>query len=86
MRKHIHAFTETGAPSFPGFISLNQEADGRHTVVVRSRGNGGNTLAVITMPPEEMEAMARAILAHRGVEITPPAPALTKAPKRGGKV
>ena len=72
-RKNIYAFTETTAPSYPGFISINQEDDGRRTVAVRNRGQGGNSIAVIQMPPHELEAMARGILAHLGIPVAAPA-------------
>lgn len=71
MRKNIFAFTETSAPSYPGYISVNREEDGRHTVAVRNRGQGGNTVAVIEMPPAELEALARGILAHLEINLVP---------------
>lgn len=70
MRKNIFAYTEASAPSYPGYISVNQEEDGRHTVAVRNRGQGGNTVAVIEMNPDELEALARGIFAHLGVDLS----------------
>lgn len=35
MRKNLFAYTEPGA-SYPGFISVNKEADGSVTITVRS--------------------------------------------------
>ena len=66
-RKNIYAFTETTAPSYPGFISLNQEESGAYSIAVRNRGHGGSSIAVIEMSGDELEAMARNILAHLGV-------------------
>ena len=75
MRTNVHAHTETGA-SRPGYISINQEESGACFVAVRNRG--GKTTASIEMNPDQLEAMARDILKHLGVNITP-APAPVKA-------
>lgn len=68
MRKNVHAHTETGA-SYPGYISINQEENGAHSVAVRNRG--GNVAASIEMNRDQLEAMARDIFAHLGVNIAP---------------
>lgn len=81
-RKTVFAFTETSAPSYPGYISVNQEEDGRHTVAVRNRGQGGNTVAVIDMPPAELEALARGILAHLEINLVPIADTKTAKAKK----
>lgn len=62
MRKNVHAFTETGTASYPGYISVNQEEDGRYTVAVRTRG--GNVPSVIEMNRDQLEALHADVGAH----------------------
>lgn len=52
--KNIHAFTETNAPSYPGYISINEEA-GRLSVSVRTRG--GQVPSLVEMNRDQLEAM-----------------------------
>ena len=68
MRTNVHAHTETGA-SRPGYISINQEEDGACYVAVRNRG--GKITASIEMNRDQLEAMARDIFKHLGVNIAP---------------
>lgn len=62
MRKNIHAFTECGHTAYPGYISVNQEEMGMCTIAARNRG--GANVAVVIMTAEQLQAMARDILAH----------------------
>lgn len=79
MRTNVHAFTETGATSYPGYISVNQEEDGRITVAVRTRG--GNVPAVIDMNRDQLEAM----YADVGAYLAATAPAPEVAPEAPSK-
>ena len=75
MRKNIFAYTN-GA-QVPGFISVNEEADDRVTVTLRS--NGAQVPACIEMPRDELANLAAGIGAY--LEATAPAATETKAKK-----
>ena len=60
MRKNIFAYTN-GA-QVPGYISVNEEADNRVTVTLRS--NGAQVPSCIEMPRDELANLAAAIGAH----------------------
>lgn len=60
-QENIHAFTEPSG-SFPAFLSLNKDDDGRLLLTVRSRGNSGRDMAQIEMSPDQLDDLAAAIL------------------------
>lgn len=68
-RTNLYAFTEpTPAGGYPGYVSLNREADGSVTLTVRSPGHGGNQVGTITLP-EDVAAALAAALTLGGVEM-----------------
>lgn len=71
MRKNIFAYTN-GA-QVPGFISVNEEADDRITVTLRS--NGAQVPSCIEMPRDELANLA----ANIGAYLDATAPAATEA-------
>lgn len=71
MRKNIFAYTN-GA-QVPGFISVNEEADDRITVTLRS--NGAQVPSCIEMPRDELANLAAGI----GAYLDATAPAATEA-------
>lgn len=74
MRKNIFAHTDIGA-SNPGYISVNEEDDGRVTVAVRS--NGAQVPSAIELPRDELANLAVGIGAY--LEATAPAAPAAKA-------
>ena len=75
MRKNIFAYTN-GA-QVPGYISVNEEADDRVTVTLRS--NGAQVPSCIEMPRDELANLAASIGAY--LEATAPAAPEAKAKK-----
>ena len=75
MRKNIFAYTN-GA-QVPGYISVNEEADDRGTVTLRS--NGAQVPSCIEMPRDELANLAAGIGAY--LEATAPAAPEAKAKK-----
>lgn len=75
MRKNIFAYTN-GA-QVPGYISVNEEADDRVTVTLRS--NGAQVPSCIEMPRDELANLAAGIGAY--LEATAPVAPETKAKK-----
>lgn len=75
MRKNIFAYTN-GA-QVPGFISVNEEADDRVTVTLRS--NGAQVPSCIEMPRDELANLAAGIGAY--LEATAPTAPEVKAKK-----
>ena len=75
MRKNIFAYTN--GEQVPGFISVNEEADDRVTVTLRS--NGAQVPSCIEMPRDELANLAAAIGAY--LEATAPAAPETKGRK-----
>ena len=76
MKRNIFAYTN--GEQVPGFISVNEEADNRVTVTLRS--NGAQVPSCIEMPRKSMAyffALAVAIGAH----LEAPAPVEAKAKK-----
>ena len=70
MRANIFAYTTPGGLS-PEYISVKSNSDGGAEITVRSLGGG---LASIDLPPDELVALGRSLLAgdHRGsVHLTP---------------
>lgn len=61
-RTNLAAYTEpTPAGGYPGYVSLNREADGTVTLTVRSTGHGGAQVATITLPEAVMVSLAAAL-------------------------
>ena len=61
---NIFAYTEPTPPEgFPAFVSINRDAEGRHTITVRSRCNACRTQATIEVSPETLEALHLAVAA-----------------------
>ena len=75
MRKNIFAYTN--GEQVPGFISVNEEADDRVTVTLRS--NGIQVPSYIEMPRDELANLAAGIGAY--LEATAPAAPETKGKK-----
>lgn len=73
MRKNIFAYTPAGSAN-PAYISVNQEADDRVTVTLRS--NGAQVPSCIEMPRDELANLAATIGAH--LEATAPVEAKAK--------
>lgn len=73
MRKTIFAYTPAGSAN-PAYISVNQEADNRVTVTLRS--NGAQVPSCIEMPRDELANLVAAIGAH--LEATAPVEAKAK--------
>ncbi len=73
MKHNIFAYTN--GEQVPGFISVNEEADDRVTVTLRS--NGAQVPSCIEMPRDELANLAVAIGAHLGAT----APVEAKAKK-----
>lgn len=63
--KNIFAHTEqTPADGYPAYLSINCDESGKHTITVRSRGNGGRDVASIEVSPEALEALSLALVDH----------------------
>lgn len=61
-RTNLAAYTEaTPTDGYPGYYSLNREADGSVTLTVRSPGHGGTRVATITLPYVAMGELAGAL-------------------------
>jgi len=59
---NIFAHTEPTPPEgYPAYVSINRDATGKHTITVRSRGNGGRDIATIEVTPEMLEALSIAV-------------------------
>ena len=65
MRQNIFAYTSPGGLS-PEYISVKSNSDGGAEITVRSLGCG---LASIDLPPDEIEALGRALLTRQPVQI-----------------
>ena len=72
MKKNIFAFTN--GEQVPGYISVNEEADDRVTVTLRS--NGAQVPSCIEMPRGELANLAASIGAY--LEATAPVEAKAK--------
>lgn len=62
-RQHISAYTEPGV-SYPAFVALNREPDGRLTVTARERGHDGNKVVQLDITPEALEVFVTDALAY----------------------
>ena len=62
--KNIHAYTEGGTPSYPGYISVNEDEHGKASVTVRSQGNAGRNVATVGLTDECLQKLADDINAH----------------------
>lgn len=78
MRKNIFAHTDTGA-SNPGYISVNEEDDGRITVALRS--NGAQVPSVIELSRDELANLA----ANAGAYLEATAPVAPEVETKGKK-
>ena len=58
MREHITAYTEVTPESYPGYISINREEDGKVEITVRERGSNGEKSVVLTMPDSAFVKLA----------------------------
>lgn len=54
----IHAYTEQHN-DYPAFVNLSEKPDGIITLTVRSRGNGGQTVATIDLSGSQLLALVR---------------------------
>ncbi len=58
-RTNLYAYTEpTPTDGYPGYVSLNREADESVTLTVRSPGHGGTQVGMTTLPRGVMLALA----------------------------
>lgn len=63
---NIFAYTEaTPENGYPAYVSINRDDHGRHTITVRSRGNGGRDVATIEVPESVLALMAAALMDPR---------------------
>ncbi|HMR10192.1 MAG TPA: hypothetical protein PKA88_30660 [Polyangiaceae bacterium] len=66
MTHNIFAHTEpTPAEGYPAYVSINRDDQGRHTITVRSRGNGGRDVATIEVSELVLARIAVALLDPR---------------------
>lgn len=62
MQTNLCAYTEpTPTDGYPGYVSLNRQADGSITLTVRSPGHGGTQIGTITLPSSVMTSLAVAM-------------------------
>lgn len=66
MRTNLYAYTEPQG-SFPAYVSVNREEDGRVTMTVRERGHNGERMATIELSDELLDAMSLAFIDVRNV-------------------
>ena len=66
-RQNLFAYTEVRPEPYPGYLSLNREADGRIMLTVRTPGEQGTKVAALVVPDEELDQLAHAILARRSI-------------------
>lgn len=63
---NIFAHTEaTPEGGYPAYVSINRDDQGRHTITVRSRGNGDRDVATIEVPESVLAHMAVALMDPR---------------------
>lgn len=63
---NIFAHTEaTPEGGYPAYVSINRDDQGRHTITVCSRGNGGRDVATIEVPESVLARMAVALMDPR---------------------
>ena len=63
---NIFAHTEaTPEGGYPAYVSINRDDQGRHTIAVRSRGNGGRDVATIEVSEAVLARLAVALLDPR---------------------
>jgi hypothetical protein len=65
VRENVFAYTTPGGLS-PEYISVKSNGDGGVEITVRSLGGG---FASIDLPPDEMEALGRALLARQPAQL-----------------
>jgi hypothetical protein len=65
VRQNIFSYTSPGGLS-PEYISVKSNSDGGAEITVRSLGGG---LASIDLPPDEIEALGRALLIRQSVQL-----------------
>lgn len=76
MLHNLHAYTEPGH-DYPAYVSINCDGHGEHTITVRSRGDAGRNVGVMTLTPEQLERLACDLLRRLGKPTyTPPDPLL----------
>lgn len=63
---NIFAHTEaTPEGGYPAYVSINRDDQGRHTITVRSRGNGGRDVATIEVSEAVLAKLAVSLLDPR---------------------
>lgn len=63
---NIFAHTEaTPEGGYPAYVSINRDDQGRHTITVRSRGNGGLDVATIEVSELVLARMAVSLMDPR---------------------
>jgi hypothetical protein len=67
----VYAFTELHN-DYPAFVNLSEQPDGTLKFSVRTRGNGGNDYASITLADTQAEELAEAIFKHVYAADAPP--------------
>ena len=84
MLHNLYAHTEPGH-EYPAYVSINRDEHGKHTITVRSRGDAGRNVGVMTLTPEQLELLACDLLRALGrPSYTPPDP-LAFVPRNDGK-
>ena len=66
MRTNLYAYTEPQG-SFPAYVSVNREEDGRVTMTVRERGHNGEKAATVELSDALLDSMALALMDVRNV-------------------
>jgi hypothetical protein len=60
---NIHAYTAVTREDYPAFVSINRDdRSGEISVTVRSRGDGGRSVGMIVLTPEQLRKMAMDVL------------------------
>lgn len=63
---NIFAYTEpTPVEGYPAYLSINRDDDGRQTITVRSRGDGGRTVATIEVSDLVLARLAVSLMDPR---------------------
>ena len=60
---NIHAFTKVERETYPAFVSINRDdRTGELSVTVRSRGDGGRSVGMITLTEDQLRKLAVDVL------------------------
>lgn len=59
--KNIYAFTEIAYKTYPGFISINERADGIVEFTVRSPENNGMSIGSIQLTSDQLNSLTECL-------------------------